>query len=71
MHKHLWACLALTQEGLKFLLDFLPTAREGNIFTGICQSVSLFTFCIMATQSLLIFLQSGRYTSCWNAFLFI
>ena len=44
----------------------LPTASEGNVFTGVCQS-----FCSQLTSWLLghcsSFLQCGRYASYWNA----
>ena len=47
----------------------LPTAKEGNVFTGVCQS-----FCSQLASWLLShcssFLWRGRYASYWNAFLF-
>ena len=48
---------------------FLLAAREGNVFTGVCQ-----LFCPQSASWLLVhcssLLQRGRYASYWNAFLF-
>ena len=54
----------------RWLVLFLPTAREGNVFTGVCQS-----FCSLLASWLLRHCSSlswrGRYASYWNAFLLI
>ena len=48
----------------------LPTAREGNVFTGVCKS-----FCTQSASWLLSHCSSllwlGRYASYWNAFLLV
>ena len=45
----------------------LPTAREGNVFTGVCPS-QLASWLLGHCSSLL---RRGRYASYWNAFLVI
>ena len=55
-------------------MHFLSTAREGNVFTGVCRSVHNrpHAYSITAHPCWLLghFLQCGRYASYWNAFLF-
>ena len=62
-------CNPLNVPGMCYpLLKYLPTAREGNVCTGICQS-----FCSQPALWLLShcssLLRRGRYASYWNAFL--
>ena len=56
----------------------LPTAREGNVFTGVCHSVHNWPhgYSVTAHPCWLLghyssLLQRGRYASYWNAFLLI
>ena len=58
-----------------FSLMFLPTAREGNVFTRVCDSVHNRShgYLVIAHPCWLLghsFLQRGQYASYWNAFLF-
>ena len=52
----------------------LPTAREGNVFTGVCHSVHNWPHAYLVTAHpcwlLGHLLQCGRYASYWKAFLF-
>ena len=54
-------------------LKFLPTAREGNVFTGVCHSVhSRPDACSVTAHPCWLLdhlLRCGRYASYWNAFL--
>ena len=54
-------------------LKFLPTAREGNVFTGVCRSVYSrpHAYWVTAHPRWLLghLLPCGWYASYWNAFL--
>ena len=54
-----WVCIP----GGPFF-QFLPTAKEGNVFTRVCHSVHNQSHCYSITLS-----QRGQYASYWNAFL--
>ena len=55
-------------KGVTVTLTFLPIARQGNVFVGICQS-----FCSQSASWLLghcsSLLQCSQWASYWNAFL--
>ena len=54
---------------------FLPTARESNVFTGVCHSVHSWPHAYLVTAHscwlLGHLLQCGRYASYWNAYLLL
>ena len=63
-----WKWLSLIRRQPLRCHCLLPTAKEGNVFTGVCQS-----FCSQPASWLLghcsSLLRRGRYASYWNAFL--
>ena len=60
-----------------FIIKFLPTAREGNVFTRVCDSVhnQPYGYSVTAHSCWLLghsLLRRGRYVSYWkDAFLFL
>ena len=59
----------------QLLFLFLLTAREGNVFTGVCHSVHnrAHVYSVTAHPCWLLshLLRCGRYASYWNAFLYL
>ena len=74
-----WLFAQLLFQGtvIKFMwFMLLPTAREGNVFTRVCDSVHNWPngYSVIAHPCWLLghsLLRRGRYASYWNAFLFL
>ena len=63
----------VVRDALGNALKFLPTLREGNVFTGVCHSVYSRSHAYSVTAHLCWLLghllRCGRYASYWDAFL--
>ena len=73
-NRNLMIFLRLVRNGCSFCrckMALLPTAREGNVFTGVCHSAHNQPHGNSLLHPCSSLLQRGRYASYWNAFLFV